>query len=352
MNYKIFVSKGNITNLTLDPRVIDIITVDGEYNNYIIDADCKIPLLVNKIYYNSIPDGMYSYPIIINDVRESLISMSIRLNKLRINHPKSFMFTRGSLSTIGPYLEDNKKYILKADLQARGMYKLIVDKKVLTDYVGFLSTHVDIKLDKESLKELFNLKKEEKEELTLDNNSNDSYEKSYDERVAYYIDHVLNNSLGEVRSKEEVEKQIRHYFCGYSETMFVQELINIKNEYRVVWFNTGDTRDIVILKRTGFDIRNAGVSYDIETEVLDEASRDELLTTGVSSSDKNSDTVQDMIVKLGTSLNTYRLSIDLYEDYNGNIGIIEYQTELYEHEIPDIVKLSTKAMVYTIENLK
>ena len=335
----------NMFPIALDSRLIDIIKIGNSSNsicsNIILEPESKVPMLVNNTI-NIDNHNFMGYPWIVRDVKDSLITMATKLRQLGIRHPKSMLITNISIIELPLYLEHGKKYILKKDLKARSMCKLVTDKQTLLDFVDFRCSVFGNKVTGDYVKDLL-LKDKDKSEVCL----GDDYEDP-DKVVKYYLENVLKNSVGEVRNDSEIIEAVNYYTSG-DHNYFIQEFIGIEEEYRLVWFNTGNDSDWVMLRRHSHDILDTTKPFNMEVDLI------------WKEEDKNSilDSLTDLdiplrerIKMLGASLNTFRLSIDLYKDYNGNFGIIEYQTELFQHEIPNIMELNTKALVYTIENLK
>lgn len=336
---KIYVLDGMLP-LRVDSREVDIVRISKE-DNIIFEATERIPILTN----NRIDISNYNfmgYPWIIRDVKDSLITMANKLYHMGIRHPKCFLITNIDTVDLPLYLEYGKKYILKKDLKARSMCKLVTDKQTLLDFVDFRCSLFSKKVNSKYVKDLFT---NNRHDYVV---SEDDCSGNINEEMEYFLDHVLKNSVGEVRNDEEIRECVEYYVNG-NHNYFIQEFIDIEEEYRLVWFNTGDDSDWVILRRHSHDITNPDVPFDMKVDLV---YKEEDRNTILDSLTDLDVTLRDRIKFLGASLNTFRLSIDLYKDRSGNYGILEYQTELFEHEIPRIMELNTKALIYTIDKLK
>lgn len=246
-------------------------------------------MLTEELGVRSPSEKMYDPSTIIDTVRPHDLEMLYNISNLNINTPK-WIHSSNCMDYVRE-LSNNKNYMLKVFNQARSMGKLRLTYEEITKLIYI---NRDYPLDGSNTI---------KEETVLRFNSD------------YNVDVGKTNHYHEERVT----------LVGISEnSYYLQELVDIKEEYRVVYIKGMDTKDLVIEHRHGYSPNS---SEERTHKVVDNSE----LSHGILG----------RLILFAEQLGKFTLSFDVYIDNDDNWGLLEYSTQ-YGVEYP----------IDTIEHLK
>lgn len=323
-SYKVLIDKDSSLIFSLDEERLIILRETDYYSNRILSNR-------NKIFNITSSDCNKLNSILIS--RDGLMTMSINLKLLGIEHPETYhpdIAITNFIFNIKDYLEDNTDYMFKLNYKARSLGKFRFDKtliKELSNTIADLRNDYLINNYDGDMSEFELIKNSE-----LYNNCKEVFDNLIKDKIPKNI---------EIRDKDESSMLFDSLFIKTSHSYIIQKYVkDIKTEYRMGWFYGCKSSEIFIKER---DIVNNNLS-DISN-----AKKEKIFNYKC----KNGLNLYDNICKLGKLCRTPRLSIDLYETIDGNIGIMEYQTEAWTDDWDiDVRKMNTDAVIRMIKDFE
>ncbi|BAX25552.1 hypothetical protein BPT24_063 [Tenacibaculum phage pT24] len=166
------------------------------------------------------------------------------------------------------------------------------------------------------------------------------------------LDNSYNTSfISELESISEKQDPMIREEISYSQQVLrdfdfaIQEKVNIKREFRAIVTNSG----FMIYERVSSSTSKNGLKKSNIQEDFDVNSLPEL-------EEKLLVKINDTIIKVQEVLNKFNypwLSIDLYQDEEGEIGVLEFQTEFafkgFMNKLNELVELLTTGLEESLE---
>lgn len=249
-----------------------------------------------SFYVATKPDSEVMFkPNVINMQREMDIPMLTSMMRYGLNIPPFVHAT--TLSGMFPYLESDKKYLIKSMGAARSLGQMITSKDEIFTIIEFLASK---ECDAESFNARFN----------IDTST------SRDEHEDNFLFNRINRG-----------------------NVYISELIEFESEYRVLYFQ-GDDEEPIIESRKGY---SAGSKEKRLHEVVP---LDESRLTG---------SVFQKLKEFGDQHPSPMLSFDVYATVDGRWGLFEYCPQfgvIYPGYYDIIGKKMTSAVLNAIENTR
>lgn len=204
-------------------------------------------------------------------------------------------------TTLLYHLAYGKKYVLKAGGSSRSIGKAIVDRQMLKAMVDFLG---------------------------------DSGERSEENGIAF------NQKFGIETGRifKEEEKYRLYYALKGDRNVYIQEYVDIDEEFRYYYFNTSKRGSRFVYKRFGcrLDVKEEEDTYRVP----------------------KSSVPKELLTSLDAIARTYKvpwMSVDIFKDKNGNWGVFEIDSSWQYDDIPELIRdmgdLPTDAMIATIREV-
>ena len=286
-------------NLNIKKYTNSDITIRSEYNDILNlhndkKQSTKILFTENEIY----DIDLCRYDEIISIRRVHDLIMLKNIISVGLNVPQ-FYYTSGRLKYL-ELLNFDKTYVIKSFLQARSVGKAIVK---VDEYLDMCYTSIRSDITREEFNKRFIKFKGE-------------YRNEHEE----YLIYKNITSAGD---------------------FYMQEYIDVKAEYRLFYTYGTELKDLILLKRTGYGLTNDITVDNMKTIKIDNP--ENILSDSMVSKFKDLSKLTKLPI----------MSVDIYEDNNGDFGIFEYSPEFsLELDINTLKQLKTNINLGMMNFLK